>query len=169
VGVGRGCAETDVVLTGAAAVEVGGGSAETDVVVAGAAAMEVGGGGAETDVVVAGAAAMEVGGGSAETDVVVAGAAAIDVGGGGAETGVVLAGAADTDAGTSALGGALWDKIRLRPTPMATENRIVRTVPNGVSITLLKFLPQSIFLFTVIVIGGGGVPLDFFCAVSVAA
>jgi hypothetical protein len=110
---------------------------------------------------------MDVGGGDTETRAVLAGAAAEAVGG--AERKPVLAGVAGLEAGTRALGGALWDKSRLRPSPTAMEKRIVRTVPNGVSIAPIKFLAQSILLFTVIVIGGGSVPSYFFCAPSIAA
>ncbi len=130
--------------------------------------MAVGGGGVETAAALAGAAAVAVGGGGAETAAALAGAAAVAVGGGGAETARILADAAGLNAGTSALGGALSDNSRLRPTPKAIEKRIVRTIPNGVFIAPVKLFAESIFLFTVIVIGGGRVPL-FFCSLIFAA
>jgi hypothetical protein len=131
--------------------------------------VEVGGGGAETDVVRAGAAVVEVDGGGAKADAVRAGPAAVRVGRGGAETDAVVAGAAGSDAVTFAPGVSLRDNSRLRPTPTAMERRIVRTVPNGVSIAPIKFLAQSILLFTVIVIGGGSVPPCSFSTLIIAA
>jgi hypothetical protein len=112
---------------------------------------------------------VKVGDGGVRTDAGVPGAAAVEIGGGGAGKEVVLACTAGLDAWTRALGGALRDKSRLRPSPTAMEKRIVRTVPNGVSIAPIKFLAQSIFLFTVIVIGGRSVPLYVFCALIIAA
>lgn len=98
------------------------------------------------------------------------GAAAVKVGGGDAGREPVLAGAAGLDAGIRALGaGALRDKSRLRPSPTAMEKRIAKAVPNGVSTAPIKFLAQSIFLFTVIVIGEGSVPPYLFCALTIAA
>jgi hypothetical protein len=149
-------------------VGVGEGGAKTDARLAGAAAVEVRKGGVETDTALAGAPAVEVGEGGVETDTALAGAPAVEVGEGGAEREAVLACTADLDAGTSALGGALRDKRTLRPSPTAMEKRIARTVPNGVSITAIKFLAQSSFLFTVIVIGGGSVRPYVFCALIIA-
>ena len=130
---------------------------------------EVGRGDGETDTILPGAAAVEVGGGDAETSAGLAGAAAVAVGDGSAEREVVLACTADLGAGTSAVGGALRDESRLRPSPTAMEKSIVRIVPNDVSIAPTRFLTQSIFLFTVIVIGGGSIRPYVFCALIMAA
>jgi hypothetical protein len=115
--------------------------------------VEVRGGDGETDAILPGAATV-VGRGDAETDAVLAGAEAVEVGRGGAEMEAVVASAAGLDAGATALGGSLPDKSGLRPTPTTMKKRIIRTVPNGVLIAPTKFLAQSIFLFTVKVIGG---------------
>jgi hypothetical protein len=146
-------------LADAAAVEVGGGDAGTTGL-ADAAAVEVGGGGAGTTGL-ADAAVVEVGGGGAGTT------GLVEIGGGGTKTDTVLAGAAG--ARTRALRESLRDKSRLRPSPRATENRIVRTVTNGVSIASVKFFARPVFWFAALVAGGSRVPRYFFCALIIAA
>jgi hypothetical protein len=136
----------------------------------GVATPAVGEGGAEMGAVLGGIAATDVRGGGAETRAVLAGAAAaVGVGKSGAEREAVLGCAAGLDARTSALGGALLDKSRLRPSPRATEKRIVKTVANGVPIASVKFFTQSICWFAMLVTGGSSVPPYFLCALIAAA